>query len=200
MFETAQEDFWAGDFGTEYVGRNSGATSIPARIALFAKILARAPDVGSVYEAGANVGHNLVALRHLLSDAAFYATEINKKAFDELAALSFVKASRGSFLESPPVPADLAFTCGVLIHINPDRLKDAYRHLYESARKYVCVVEYYNPSPVSVEYRGHSNRLFKRDFAGELMDRYPLTLIDYGFVYRRGRFPLDDVTWFLLEK
>jgi spore coat polysaccharide biosynthesis protein SpsF len=64
------------------------------------------------------------------------------------------------------------------------------------------VCEYYNPSPVSIPYRGHTNKLFKRDFAGELMDRYPdLQLIDYGFVYRRDpSFPQDDVTWFLMEK
>ena len=32
--------------------------------------------------------------------------------------------------------------------------------------------------------RGHSDRLFKRDFAGEMMDRHPqLQLIDYGFAY-----------------
>jgi spore coat polysaccharide biosynthesis protein SpsF len=44
--------------------------------------------------------------------------------------------------------------------------------------------------------------LFKRDFAGEMMDRYPdLKLLDYGFVYHRDpAFPDDDITWFLMEK
>jgi spore coat polysaccharide biosynthesis protein SpsF len=44
--------------------------------------------------------------------------------------------------------------------------------------------------------------LFKRDFAGELLDRFSdLRLIDYGFVYRRDtHFPLDDISWFLFEK
>ena len=51
-------------------------------------------------------------------------------------------------------------------------------------------------------YRGHSQRLFKRDFAGEMLDRFPdLTLVDYGFAYHRdANFPQDDTTWFLLEK
>jgi spore coat polysaccharide biosynthesis protein SpsF len=64
------------------------------------------------------------------------------------------------------------------------------------------VIEYYNPSPVSVPYRGHNDRLFKRDFAGEMLNKYPnLKALDYGFVYRRDpNFPLDDVTWFLMEK
>jgi hypothetical protein len=44
--------------------------------------------------------------------------------------------------------------------------------------------------------------LFKRDFAGEMLERYPdLELIDYGFVYKRdNNFPQDDITWFLLKK
>ena len=44
--------------------------------------------------------------------------------------------------------------------------------------------------------------LFKRDFAGEIMDRHPqLQLVDYGFAYRRDpNFPQDDITWFLMEK
>jgi spore coat polysaccharide biosynthesis protein SpsF len=68
--------------------------------------------------------------------------------------------------------------------------------------RYILVCEYYNPTPVSIDYRGHSDRLFKRDFAGEILDLYTdLTLRDYGFVYHRDtNFPLDDITWFLLEK
>ena len=63
------------------------------------------------------------------------------------------------------------------------------------------ICEYYNPTPVTVPYRGASERLFKRDFAGELMDRFDLALVDYGFVYHRdSHFPQDDLTWFLLEK
>jgi spore coat polysaccharide biosynthesis protein SpsF len=55
---------------------------------------------------------------------------------------------------------------------------------------------------VSVPYRGHAERLFKRDFAGEMLKRYPkLRLLDYGFAYHGdANFPQDDITWFLLEK
>jgi len=51
-------------------------------------------------------------------------------------------------------------------------------------------------------YRGHTDRLFKRDFAGEIMDRHPkMELVDYGFAYRRDpNFPQDDITWFLMEE
>ena len=62
------------------------------------------------------------------------------------------------------------------------------------------VAEYYNPYPTKVPYRDNSDKLFKRDFAGELIDRFDLRLVDYGFVYHRDKFPQDDITWFLLEK
>jgi spore coat polysaccharide biosynthesis protein SpsF len=64
------------------------------------------------------------------------------------------------------------------------------------------VAEYYNPVPVAITYRGHEDRLFKRDFVGEIMDRHPqMELVDYGFAYRRDpNFPQDDINWFLLER
>jgi spore coat polysaccharide biosynthesis protein SpsF len=64
------------------------------------------------------------------------------------------------------------------------------------------VCEYYNPTPVEVRYRGYDHALFKRDFAGELLDAFPqLSLVDYGFTWHRDTTaPLDDSTWFLLEK
>ena len=78
----------------------------------------------------------------------------------------------------------------------------AYQRLFDASHRYVLVCEYYNPTPTSVPYRGHADRLFKRDFAGEMLDLYPrLSLVDYGFAYRRDPvFPQDDVSWFLMRK
>jgi hypothetical protein len=56
---------------------------------------------------------------------------------------------------------------------------------------------------VEVTYRGNQGMLWKRDFAGDMMDMFPnLKLLNYGFHYRRDpRYTLqDDQTWFLLEK
>ena len=55
---------------------------------------------------------------------------------------------------------------------------------------------------MTIEYRGHKDRLFKRDFAGEFLKKYSDTkLIDYGFLYHLdSNFPQDDETWFLIEK
>ena len=64
------------------------------------------------------------------------------------------------------------------------------------------MAEYYSPAPVEVSYRGYSNKLFKRDFAGEMLKNYTdLELIDYGFLYHGDpAFPQDDINWFLLKK
>ena len=81
-------------------------------------------------------------------------------------------------------------------------LDNVYQIIYKHTKKYICIVEYYNPTPVEVVYRGHKDKLFKRDFAGEMLNKYKnLKLVDYGFVYKRdNNFPYDDVNWFLLEK
>jgi pseudaminic acid biosynthesis-associated methylase len=81
-------------------------------------------------------------------------------------------------------------------------LPQVYDKLFGSCGRYFLVADYYNSSLVAIPYRGHTDRLFKRGFAGEIIDRYPqMQLVDYGFAYRSDpNFPQDDVTWFLLEK
>lgn len=201
-FATEQENFWAGDFGDEYARRNRGQEAVAANTALFARIVSRLPKLDSVVELGANIGMNLLALRLLLPQARLAAVEINDSAAAELRRIGGVEVTVGSLFDyMPATPADLALIKGVLIHIAPERLHDAYAALYRSSARYLCLAEYYNPSPVEVPYRGHSGRLFKRDFAGELLDRYAdLRLVDYGFVWRRDVFAQDDLTWFVLEK
>ena len=202
-YRTEQEAFWAGAFGDEYAGRNLGAGWVAANTALFAKVLARTHGVRSVVEFGANIGLNLRALEVLIPDAELTGVEINHTAAEELRQWGRAKVEETSILDFKPDRAwDMALIKGVLIHINPDALPAVYDVLHRSARRYLCVVEYYNPTPAAIPYRGHADRLFKRDFAGEILDRHPdLKLVDYGFCYRRDpNFPQDDVTWFLMEK
>lgn len=202
-----QEMFWAGKFGDDYVDRNVNPELVSSNIVLFAQILKRTRGINSICELGANVGLNLVALHQLLPDASLSGVEINQKAAGQLSALPYVDAKCGSFYEifAPEAPHqvyDFVFTKGVLIHQGPENLFKAYDILYRLSKHYIMICEYYNPSPVEVEYRGNKSVLFKRDFAGELLDRYAdLKLIDYGFVYHRDtNFPCDDATWFLMEK
>ena len=200
---TDQERFWAGTFGDEYAERNSGARWLPADIALFSRILRSAGEVSSVIEFGANIGLNLQAIRTLRPEIHLAAVEINASAVSRLEQLGLDEVHHQSMLGFKPGRTyDLALSKGVLIHVEPDCLPLAYDAMFAAAARYLCLVEYYSPAPVEVPYRGHRSRLFKRDFAGDLMDRFPgLALVDYGFVYHRDpAFPLDDVNWFLLEK
>lgn len=202
-FKTEQEAFWAGTFGDEYVSRNKSAQLLASNMAFFSKILSRTAGVKSLIEFGANIGMNLHAIRTLLPNVELSAIEINQHAVSELDKLQSISVYPQSILDfSPDRTWDMVLIKGVLIHINPDNLKQVYERLYRSCSRYICVAEYYNPVPVEVVYRGHSGKLFKRDFAGELMNSYSdLTLVDYGFAYHRDSyFPQDDITWFLLEK
>ena len=202
-FDTDQESFWAGDFGDEYVDRSQGAQHHASRTAMWSQILRCCDPIASATEFGANVGLNLRALRTLLPDAELAGVEINAKAAEILRSEGSFQVFEGSLFDTaPPSPADLAFTCTVLIHLHPERLNAAYDQLARSSRRYVVISEYYNPSPVQVVYRGHEERLYKRDFAGEFLEAHPdFVLRDYGFIYHGDpHFPVDDFTWFLLER
>jgi pseudaminic acid biosynthesis-associated methylase len=203
-YTTEQEAFWAGEFGTEYIRRNTGEALLASNLNFFSKALHGTRGIRSCIEFGANIGMNLKALRLLLPGLDAHAIEINADAAQELrGAITPENVYNTSILEFVPARQwDLTLIKGVLIHINPEVLPDVYDTLAASCGRYLLVAEYYNPSPVTIPYRGYTNRLFKRDFAGEIMDRHPhLKLVDYGFAYRRDpNFPQDDITWFLMEK
>lgn len=201
---TEQEVFWQGDFGNDYIDRNRSSHWITSNAAFFSKIIARTHGVQSVLELGSNIGLNLMALRQMLPKSKLSAVEINEKAASELKEnIPEIDLHITSILEFQPSKTwDLVFTKGVLIHINPDKLPIVYELMYQSSSRYVLVSEYYNPTPTEIVYRGQTGKLFKRDFAGEVLDKFPdLSLINYGFVYHRDpNFPQDDMNWFLMEK
>lgn len=204
IFKTEQEGFWAGEFGTEYIQRNQGDVLLASNLSFFVRALRTASRVESCLEFGANIGMNLKALNLLYPGMDAHGIEINAKAAHQLSeVVPPVNVYNTSILNFEPKRTwELVLIKGVLIHINPEALPQVYDKLVASVGRYLLVAEYYNPAPVAIPYRGHTDRLFKRDFAGELMERYPqLQLIDYGFVYRRDpKFPQDDITWFLMEK
>jgi pseudaminic acid biosynthesis-associated methylase len=203
-FKTEQEAFWAGEFGSEYIGRNEGSALLASNLNFFARSLHAAGRIDSCIEFGANVGMNLRALKLLFPHMTQSAIEINADAAKVLAQLlGEDRVSCGSIFDyKVSEPAELSLIKGVLIHIKPQMLPDTYEKLYAASRRWILVCEYYNPSPVSIPYRGHNDRLFKRDFAGEMLDTFSnLRLVDYGFAYRRDpAFPQDDISWFLMEK
>lgn len=203
-YKTEQESFWAGEFGDAYVERNKSAQLAAANLAFFSRILSRTTETSSVLELGANIGMNLKALRQLLPGCQLTAVEINQTAVEELKKQEQVEVYHQSIFDFAVQDRqwDLTFTKGVLIHLAPEMLPEVYKTLYQCSKKYILVAEYYNPSPVEIAYRGHDGKLFKRDFAGELIAQYPdLQVVDYGFCWHKDPvFPQDDITWFLLKK
>ncbi len=203
-FKTEQEKFWAGTFGTDYISRNKSEEYLASNLNFFSKAFNQLGRPSSIIEFGPNVGMNLRAIKLLFPNIELSGVEINKTAAEELS--NFIGKENvfndSIFNYNPTKKFDVSLIKGVLIHINPDMLPTVYEKLYNSSNKYILVAEYYNPSPTTVSYRGHDDRLFKRDFAGELLETYDdLELIDYGFAYKRDKaFPQDDITWFLLKK
>ncbi|RCW77356.1 pseudaminic acid biosynthesis-associated methylase [Saliterribacillus persicus] len=199
-FKTEQEKFWAGEFGKNYINRN---TDYLGNIPLFSKIFSKTNNVTSIIELGANIGLNLKAIKTVLPNTDLSAVEISSDAVKELEQIEDLNVYNESLLDfNVDYKRDFVLIKGVLIHINPDFLDEVYDLLYNLTDKYICIAEYYNPTPVGVNYRGHEDKLFKRDFAGEVLDKFDdLELVDYGFVYHRdNNFPQDDITWFLLKK
>lgn len=200
---TEQENFWAGSFGDDYISRNESGALLYSKVAMWSQMLKSANRVKSIKELGCNIGLNLKALHHLNPSYDLSGVEINEIAAHQAKELGIGSITCGTITEPlQEEKVDLTFTAAVLIHINPEKLDQVYQNLVNLSNRYVLVAEYYNPTPTDVVYRGHSERLFKRDFAGDLIDSYGLNLVDYGFWYKRDNVAQEfgDVSWFLLEK
>jgi spore coat polysaccharide biosynthesis protein SpsF len=207
MTSTPQSDFWRGKFGDSYTARNvASAEQMHARIALWAEILSHtiAAPPASILEVGANLGINLRALR-ALSSARLMAVEPNESARatlvrDGVVAAEDVRDGLASKIDFIDGAADFAFTSGVLIHIHPDHLPASLKEIHRCAKRWVGCIEYFSDKPETIPYRGHDDRLFKRDFGGLWLDTFPdLRVVAYGFAWKRVT-GLDNLTWWLFEK
>jgi spore coat polysaccharide biosynthesis protein SpsF len=202
--DSPQEAFWQGTFGYEYSSRNQGQQLVQSNFRFFRKSLRKATGIETCIEFGANIGLNLQALQLLNPAWKFHGVEINEFAAGQLANLIGIESVFATSIANFDVRRtwDLVLIKGVLIHIAPEQLNEVYDRLFAATGRYLLLAEYYNPTPVSIPYRGYQDRLFKRDFAGELLDRFSeLNLLDYGFAYHRDPVaPQDDLNWFLLQK
>jgi len=206
--KTRQLGFWTEDFGDAYVERSRlSPQQVIARGEHLDKIFVSAGIERnvSILEVGANIGLNLKGLRKCGWSGSFYAVEPNKKAYDMLKsdreiALNGAFHSDGFDLPVGEKSIDLAFTCGVLIHVHPEDLFRVCSEIYRVSRSYIACMEYFSPEPVEKNYRGHQGLLFKRDFGGFYLDHWSdLKLLDYGFLWKKVT-PFDNVTWWLFEK
>lgn len=201
------DEFWAGDFGDQYTERNVGRVNQNARF--FHSVFGDLSSVARVLEFGCGSGENLQALEEIGAwGSNLFGIEVNEKA----AAIALDKGFNVVVddmirigLQADLPKFDLVVSKGVAIHVPPDRLKDYYTALWNRTRRggLILLAEYYSPTPVEVSYRGHDGKLWRRDFAGDMMTLFPdLTIDDYGFAYHADPWGAaqDDLTWFLLRK
>ena len=195
--------FWKGKFGEGYAERN-GLTkeNIDRRAKLFGEILSKIPpqSVHSVMEVGANVGINLHALKRLLPvDTELFAVEPNDEARQTLMDKSPGKMFVTNDMRFANYKVDLIFTSGVMIHIPPGELLSFCEKIYDRANKWIVAIEYFSREPEMINYRGHDNKLWKRDFGAFWLDNFPLKPVACGFAWERLT-GLQDLTWVLLER
>ena len=198
----SQEKFWQGNFGNSYIKRNNHQKVVKNNFHFFKKVLNKKIKINTLIELGPNVGLNIIALNKIFKNLKITAVEINKKACEHLKKIKNVNIINNSILKfNLKSKFDLVLIKGVMIHVHPKDLKILYKKIENLSKKYILICEYYNPYPISINYRGHKNKLFKNDYAGLFLKKYKnYKLVNYGFCYHLDKYPLDDVNWFLLKK
>lgn len=200
-----QEKFWATTYAVEYIKKNSNFDHKLGAEAWGKMLKETRGWVGNYLECGCNIGRNIEQIRLVLPDAKPSIIEISEPAFRFVTGrYDFEHAYNGSILESEfeKESFNLVFTMGVLIHINPDQLLEHMEKMLGYSRKYILIGEYFNRTPMTIEYQGEKNKLFKRDFGKLFIENFKVKLLDYGFLwgYIYGSAGFDDITWWLFEK
>ena len=203
---TEQENFWSDEYAQDYITKNlefDNSLGAEAWLSMLGGI--GEEKINNYLECGCNVGRNLDQLKLVFPRLEPSIIEISKPAFDYVKSRHKLHYSyNGAILDStfPSGYFDLVFTMGVLIHINPDQLLENLKYIFDYSKKYILIGEYFNRTPVTIEYQGQRDRLFKRDFGKLFIENFPVTLVDYGFlwghVYDKAGF--DDITWWLFSK
>lgn len=184
---------WKGSFGDAYTDRNQ---LISPRYLMWERILYVLPSTPeNILEVGANIGLNLDIINKLV-DTKLIGLEPNEKARSEIKFES-IDGSAGA-IPLADNSVEMAFTCGVLIHIPPQDLKKAYDEIYRVSSRYIVCIEYFADKLVEIPYRGQSGLLWKQDF-GKLWMDYDLNLIDYGFFWKPVT-GLDNLTYWIFQK
>ncbi|MDO8584839.1 MAG: methyltransferase domain-containing protein [bacterium] len=181
---TDQEKFWQSDFDKGYIERNLFTNRELDDLYMKEYGLSRSVmntrflgtlKLNNILEVGSSVGNQL-ALLQSQGHQNLYGVEI----FNVAVAIAQthtkgINIIQGSAFDIPFKDDyfDLVFTSGVLIHIAPKDLKKAMREIYRTSKKYIWGMEYFSEKPQAIDYRGHKDRLWKRDFVQMYLDLFP---------------------------
>ena len=166
--KTAQENFWQTKFGNMYSKRNTSKKNLKH----YSNILSKLNKISSVFEVGTNIGLNLDAIKKISPKIKTYGVEINKYVYQKCLKKGHLVKNISIHDYNEKKNFDLVFTSGVLIHLSPRKLPQTYSKIFKLSKKYIFIEEYFNPTPVTIPYRENKNKLFKRDFAKEIMKKY----------------------------
>lgn len=191
---TETEQFWAGQFGNEYLQRNrvNWADRVP-----FWESALEYTGALSVLEVGCNAGWNLHAIQSVRPTVEVHGVDINQSAVNEARANGLevqCAPALGILGLHDPGSIDLVFTAGVLIHVAPQDIESVMRAIVEISGRYVIAVEYMADQEEEIDYRGHAGKLWRRPF-GKLYQDLGLRLLSEGVA---GGF--DQCGYVLLEK
>ena len=175
---------WAGDFGREYTERNTLSvnemedkykkTHGITRTELNKKFIDDLDHSIKILEVGANIANQLKCI-HRMGFNKLYGIELQSHAVEfakqESKGINIIE---GSAFDIPFKSGyfDLVFTSGVLIHICPSDIAAVMAEIHRSSREYIWGFEYYAEKYTEVTYRGHSNLLWKADFAEIYLDKF----------------------------
>jgi len=198
-----QQLFWSEGYAVDYIRKNK-EFDYALGVECWRKMLTADLNIRSILELGCNIGRNIGFLNEVLPDATKSIVEISKPAFDFVSSNYRLAHAFNGPIESASFPEkfDLVFTSGVLIHIHPDNLLRVMEKMYDCSSKYILMGEYFNRTPVMIEYQAQRDRLFKRDFGKFFIENFRVELLGYGFlwghIYDAAGF--DDITWWLFRK
>lgn len=199
-----QQKFWKKTYSENYMKKNEKFDE-QLGVQGWKKMLKNATDINNVLECGCNIGRNINFLNKVLPNSKKSIIEISEDAFKTVnERYEIDKSFNGSIVDSnfKSESFDLVFSSGVLIHIHPSDLLENMTKMFNYSKKYILIAEYFNRTPVMIEYQGENDKLFKRDFGKMFIQNFKVKLVDYGFlwghIYDEGGF--DDFTWWLFEK
>jgi pseudaminic acid biosynthesis-associated methylase len=195
---TDQLELWKSSFGAEYTDRNDCEKL--ERVAAWREMVTGLA-LDRILEVGCNVGWNLSYLSRVGSYGLYGVEPQTYAASKARARLAEACIAQADAFDLPFKNGyfDLAFTCGVLIHISAEDLPRALGELYRVSRRYLLCVEYDSAKEVAIPYRGNDRALWKRDHRAAWLSAFPdLRVVRSGFWDRQVEF--DDCTWCLFEK
>lgn len=171
-----------------------------ARSAMNHRFLDRLNRDARILEVGSNVGLQLQFLQEMGFqnlcgiESLPYAVQLSKKETNG------INITQGDARDIPfrDNSFDLVFTSGLLIHINPDKLRDVMVEIYRCSKQYIWGYEYYETEITPIDYRGDKDLLWKGDYSKMYCDYFNLEVLDIELLSYKDDGNRDVM--FLLEK